>query len=132
MQLATDLRAAIPLYDKFPSHLPVRVMAWGLLAKADAVHPPHIDRPGTGTFIAIEAGMKKWDLGFAPSDNSEEEMATPAAFGIKMADGRNYTRNWQWYSVLLYPGTMLYVSSLPFSFSIVSRPLQFHETGHSP
>lgn len=82
-------------------------MTWGLLAKADAVHAPHIDRPGTCTFIAQEDGLKKWDLAFPPGDNTEEEMATPAAFGKDMTGGRNYNRNWQWYSVLLSPGTML-------------------------
>lgn len=82
-------------------------MTWGLLAKADAVHAPHIDRPRTCTFIAQEDGLKKWDLAFPPGDNTEEEMATPAAFGKDMTGGRNYNRNWQWYSVLLSPGTML-------------------------
>lgn len=40
VQLATDLCAAVSTYEGFPTHLPVRVMTWGLLAKAHAVHPP--------------------------------------------------------------------------------------------
>lgn len=113
MQLATDLRAAVSVYQEFPTHLPVRVMTWGLLAKAHAVHPPHIDRPGTATFIAQEDGLKKWDLGFPPLEAAEEEVATPGAYGADMMHNRNYKRNWEWYSILLYPGTMLYISSIP-------------------
>lgn len=105
-QLATDLRAAVPLYDGFPSQIPVRVMSWGLLAKTDAVHPPHIDRPGTCTWIAVEDGLKKWDLGFPPND---DETSNPDAYGTEMACDRNFQRDWKWYSILLYPGTILYV-----------------------
>lgn len=108
VQLATDLRAAISAYEPFPTSVPVRVMNWGLLAKAHAVHPPHIDRPGTCTWVAIEDGLKKWDLGFPPEELGEEETANPAAFASELARSRNYARGWKWYSVLLYPGTMLY------------------------
>lgn len=59
-------------------------MSWGLLAKTDAVHPPHIDRPGTATFIAVEDGLKKWDVAFPPEEGAEEEVANPAAFGVEM------------------------------------------------
>lgn len=107
VQLATDLQAAISVYEDFPTHVPVRVMTWGLLAKADAVHPPHIDRPGTATFIAQEDGLKKWDVAFPPLDVAEEEVATPGAYGLDMIHHRNYTRGWEWYSILLHPGTML-------------------------
>lgn len=130
VQLATDLRAAVALYATFPSDLPLRVMSWGLLAKADAVHPPHIDRPGTCTFIGMEAGLKKWDLAFPPNNGAEEEeIASPAAFGRVMTDGRNYTRNWQWYSILLCPGDTLYVFSFHFSFSYLLNPLRFMRPG---
>lgn len=107
VQLATDLRAAVSVYGEFPTNIPVRVMTWGLLAKADAVHPPHIDRPGTATFVAQEHGLKKWDLAFPPQENYEQEVATPEAFGIQMAN-RNYARGWKWYSILLDPGSILY------------------------
>lgn len=109
MQLATDLRAAVSTYGEFPSNIPVRVMTWGLLAKADAVHPPHTDRPGTATFIAQEHGLKKWDLGFPPNEIYEHEVTIPAAYAADMINNRNYTRGWKWYSVLLDPGSMLYV-----------------------
>lgn len=107
MQLATDLRAAVSAYDGFPTHIPVRVMTWGLLAKAHAVHAPHIDRPGTATFIAQEEGLKKWDIGLPPSEILEDEVATPAAYGSEMTVRRNYKRSWHWYSILLTPGSML-------------------------
>lgn len=84
VQLATDLRAANSVYEGFPTHLPMRVMTWGLLAKAHAVHPPHIDRPGTATYIAQEDGYKKWDLAFPPLEGAEEEVATPEAYGVEM------------------------------------------------
>lgn len=106
VQLATDLRAAVSAYDGFPTHIPIRVMTWGLLAKTDAVHPAHIDRPGTSTFICIEDGLKKWDLAF-PSN--EDDWGNPDAYGYEMASGRNYSRGWKWYSILLHPGTMLCV-----------------------
>lgn len=109
VQLATDLRAAVSVYGDFPSNIPVRVMTWGLLAKADAVHPPHTDRPGTATFIAQEHGLKKWDLAFPPKEIYEQEVAIPAAFGADMTRNRNYGRGWQWYSILLDPGSILYV-----------------------
>lgn len=109
IQLATDLRAAVSAYDGFPTNIPVRIMNWGLLAKADAVHPPHVDRPGTCTWVAIEDGLKKWDIAFPPRETEEEEIANPAAYAGEMADGRNYARGWNWYSVLLYPGSMLCV-----------------------
>lgn len=114
LQLATDLRAAISTYEGFPTHLPVRVMTWGLLAKAHAVHPPHIDRPGTATFVAQEDGLKKWDLGFPPLEHAEEEVATPGAYALEMIHNRNLTRGWEWYSILLHPGTMLYVPNVPY------------------
>lgn len=118
VQLATDLRAATSVYDGFPTNLPMRVMTWGLLAKAHAVHPPHIDRPGTATYIAQEDGLKKWDLAFPPFEVAEEEVATPEAYGLEMTHNRNYARDWEWYSILLYPGTILFVSPVhPSSFA---------------
>ena len=107
IQLATDLCAAVSAYDEFPTNIPVQIMNWGLLAKADAVHPPHVDRPGTCTWVAIEDGLKKWDIAFPPRVAEEEEIADPAAYGAEMADSRNYARGWHWYSILLDPGTML-------------------------
>lgn len=95
------------MYEDFPSHIPVCLMTWGLLAKADAVHFPHIDCPGTATFVAQEDGLKKWDLGFPPTATDEEEVATPAAYRSEMSNNRNYLRGWQWYSILLHPGSML-------------------------
>lgn len=112
VQVATDLRAAVSAYDDFPTHIPVRIMTWGLLAKAHAVHPTHTDRPGTGTWIAVEEGLKKWDLGFPPQETGESEIANPEAYGAEMISRRNYSRGWQWYSILLHPGTMLYVVSI--------------------
>ena len=44
IQLATDLRAPAEEYEEFPAELPVRIMNWGLLAKSNAVHGPHMDR----------------------------------------------------------------------------------------
>lgn len=123
VQLATDLRAAVSFYQGFPSHIPVRVMTWGLLAKADAVHPPHIDRPGTATFIAQEEGLKKWDLGFPPEEDADQEVGTPDAYGSELMQKRNYSRGWQWYSVLLYPGTMLYAFPVPLSSSFFTYNL---------
>ena len=111
-QLATDLRAAVSQYDDFPTNMPMRVMNWGILAKSHAVHPPHIDRPGTCTWVAIEAGLKKWDVAFPPAEVAEEEAATASAYAREMSVSRNYARGWRWYSILLDPGTMLYVSSL--------------------
>lgn len=132
VQLATDLRAAVSLYQDFPSHIPVRLMTWGLLAKADAVHHPHIDRPGTATFIAQEDGLKKWDLGFPPNATSEEEVAIPAAYGAEMTEKRNYARGWQWYSILLHPGSMLCVSLLiHFSYTDISCSFMRPGTLHS-
>lgn len=131
VQLATDLRAAVSVYDKFPSHIPVRVMTWGLLAKADAVHPPHTDRPGTCTFVALEEGLKKWDLAFPPKDNAEEEVATPAAYGSTMTLNRNYTRGWTWHSILLYPGTILCVTVSSLSVNCL-QCAQVYETRYSP
>jgi hypothetical protein len=81
-------------------------MNWGLLAKAHAYHPPHVDRAGTCTWVAIEDGLKKWDVAFPPKD---DEVANPAAFGAEMVTNRNYSRGWEWYSLLLYPGTILQV-----------------------
>lgn len=107
VQLATDLRAAVSVYGEFPSNIPVRVMTWGLLAKANAVHPPHTDRPGTATFVAQEHGLKKWDVAFPPQETYEQEVAIPGAFGVQMAN-RNYARGWKWYSILLDPGSILY------------------------
>ena len=111
-QLATDLRAAVSQYDDFPATMPMRIMSWGLLAKANAVHPPHIDRPGTCTWVAIEDGLKKWDIAFPPNEIAEEEAAKADAYGVEMALSRNYSHGWNWHSILLYPGTMLYVSFL--------------------
>ncbi|KAE9395469.1 hypothetical protein BT96DRAFT_942381 [Gymnopus androsaceus JB14] len=113
IQLATDLRAAVSVYKEFPSNIPVQIMNWGLLAKANAVHLPHVDHPGTCTWVAIEDGLKKWDLAFPPRETEEEEIANPAAYAAEMADGRNYDRGWNWYSVLLYPGSMLYIVIVP-------------------
>ena len=106
-QLATDLRAAVETYTDFPDSLPVRTMNWGLLAKSNAVHPPHVDRAGTCTWVAIEDGLKKWDVAFPDSKEAEDEVANPAAFGEEMASGRNYARGWVWTSILLHPGSML-------------------------
>jgi len=106
-QLATDMRAAVLEYDSFPTSMPMRIMSWGLLAKAHAVHPPHIDRPGTCTWVAIEDGLKKWDVAFPPIDIAEEEVADPRAYGGTMLHSRNYSRGWRWHSILLHPGSML-------------------------
>ena len=43
---------------------------------------------------------------------AEEEAARADAYGAGMTSFRNYARGWCWYSLLLYPGTMLYVSFL--------------------
>lgn len=131
VQLATDLRAAVSVYQGFPSHIPVRVMSWGLLAKADAVHPPHIDRPGTATFIAQEEGLKKWDLGFPPDEAEDQEVGTPDAYGSELMQNRNYSRGWQWYSILLYPGTMLYVFPVPWTVFFTLPMPQVHAARHS-
>ena len=93
----------------------MRIMSWGLLAKAHAVHPPHIDRPGTCTWVAVEAGLKKWDVAFPPSEIAEEEAASPFAYGSTMTVTRNRPRGWNWHSILLYPGTMLCVHLLILS-----------------
>ena len=116
-QLATDLHAAISVYGEFPSHIPVRIMNWGLLAKADAVHSSHIDHSGTCTWVAIEDGLKKWDLAFPSKEAGEEEFANPAAYAGKMVTGRNYARSWDWYSILSYPETMLYVCHFSLVFT---------------
>lgn len=60
-QLATDLRAAVGVYNDFPTCLLVNTFSWGLLAKRDAIHPVHKDKSGLCTFVAIKAGLKKWD-----------------------------------------------------------------------
>jgi hypothetical protein len=106
-QLATDLRAAVSVYDGFPVEIPVRVMNWGLLAKAHAVHAPHADRSGTCTWVAIEDGLKKWDVAFPPNELAKEEAASPSAYGFEMVGNRNYARGWHWTSILLHPGNML-------------------------
>ncbi|KAF5361225.1 hypothetical protein D9757_013232 [Collybiopsis confluens] len=107
VQLSTDLRAAVTEYEQFPPDVPVRIMNWGLLAKENAVHPPHADRPGSCTWVAIEDGMKKWDLAFPPKDTAQEETASPFAYGLEMAENRNYARAWRWTSILLEPGNEL-------------------------
>ena len=106
-QLATDLQAGVETFADFPENLPVRTMNWGLLAKSNAVHPPHVNRAGTCTWVAIEDGLKKWDVAFPHSTEAEDEVANPAAFGEEMASGRNYARGWVWTSILLHPGSML-------------------------
>ncbi|KAF5343519.1 hypothetical protein D9757_014940 [Collybiopsis confluens] len=107
VQLSTDLRAAVTQYEQFLPDVPVRIMNWGLLAKENAVHPPHADRPGSCTWVAIEDGMKKWDLAFPPKDTAQEETASPFAYGLEMAENRNYARAWRWTSILLEPGNEL-------------------------
>ena len=106
-QLATDLRAAVETFADFPENLPVRTMNWGLLAKSNAVHPPHADRAGTCTWVAIEDGLKKWDIAFPQPGGAEDEVANPAAYGDQLASGRNLGRDWVWTSILLHPGSML-------------------------
>ncbi|KAE9389210.1 hypothetical protein BT96DRAFT_1070903 [Gymnopus androsaceus JB14] len=106
-QLATDLRAADLGVWRIPQSHPSANHELGLLAKSDAVHLPHVDRAGTGTWVAIEDGLKKWDLAFPSKEAREEEFANPAVYGSEMVEGRNYARSWDWYSILLYPGTML-------------------------
>jgi hypothetical protein len=105
-QLATDLFAASSKYENFPRDLPVHVMNWGLLAKANAVHPPHADRPGACTWVAIEDGLKKWDIGFPPNEKAEEEAASPAAYAVELTNC-NFNRDWEWTSLLLVPGNLL-------------------------
>lgn len=132
VQVATDLRAAVAAYDDFPTNIPVRVMTWGLLAKAHAVHPSHIDRPGTCTWVAVEEGLKKWDIGFPPPETAESEIANPAAYGVEMVSRRNFSRGWQWHSILLHPGTMLYVVSISSYFlTEASNRLMHPGTVHS-
>ena len=110
IQLATDLHAAAEEYEEFPAELPVRIMNWGLLAKSNAVHGPHMDRVGTCTFVAVEDGSKKWDIGFAANDVAEEEAASPFAYGSDMMTSqRNFSRGWRWTSILLDPGSLLCV-----------------------
>lgn len=87
----------------------MNLFSWGLLAKRDAVHPVHKDKSGLGTFVCIEEGLKKWDLGFPRDDEMELEIADPAAYGYEMAEERNIGRRWRWFSLLLHPGTLLYV-----------------------
>ena len=103
-QIATDLHAAIEVYDDFPTTVPVRAMNWGLIAKAHASHSTHVDRAGTCTWVAIEDGLKKWDIAIPPTD---DEYANPEAYGFEMFHSHNYSRRWNWHSLLLYPGTML-------------------------
>lgn len=67
-QISTDLRAADYEFPGFTSETFVRLMNWGLLAKANAVHRPHVDRTGMCTWVLIEDGLKKWDIGFPPPD----------------------------------------------------------------
>jgi hypothetical protein len=108
-QLATDLRALMTDYEDFPTDYPIRTMNWGLLGKANAIHIPHTDRPGTCTWVGIEDGIKKWDVAFPPKDKAEQEAADTAAFAGHMVWGRNYDRGWRWHSILLYPGSMMSV-----------------------
>ena len=49
---------------------------------------------------------------FPPHEIAEEEAARADAYGVNMISFRNYACGWRWYSLLLYPGTMLYVSFL--------------------
>ncbi|KIK53894.1 hypothetical protein GYMLUDRAFT_63462 [Collybiopsis luxurians FD-317 M1] len=95
-QLATDLCAAAPQYKDFPVELPVQVMNWCLLAKVNVVHAAHTNQPGTCTWVAIEDGLKKWDVGFPPGSKAEAKAAMPSVY-----------RKWQWLSLLLTPGSML-------------------------
>ena len=83
-QLATDLRAATHEYPGFTCDTFVRLMNWGLLAKADAVHRPHVDCTGMATRVAIEDGLKKWDLAFPPTEDAETEVATTVAYAGEM------------------------------------------------
>ena len=107
-QLATDIRAAAYQYSDFPTDTYVQLMMWGLLAKANAVHEPHIDRTGMATWVAIEDGMKKWDIGFPPKDKvAEDEIATLDAYTADMVADHNFSRGWHWMSILLYPGLLL-------------------------
>lgn len=87
-------------------------MNWGLLAKTHAVHPPHADRPGACTWVAVEDGWKKWDIALPPVEVAEDEAASPDAYGAEMTGNRNFKRGWRWVSVLLGPGSMMYVSVL--------------------
>lgn len=106
-QLATDLYAANSSFTDFSGYIPVRVMNWGIAAKDHAVHDGHIDRAGTNTWLVIEDGLKKWDLGFPPDEVAEEEAASPAAYASEMVSNRNYSRNWRWTSLLLERGNMV-------------------------
>lgn len=103
-QLATDQRAALEGFHGFPKDTRVDLMTWGLLAKSNAFHVPHVDRTGMGTWVAVEDGLKKWDIAFPPA-NAEEEVGLMEAYGSEMVWRRNYSRKWKWVSILLYPGT---------------------------
>lgn len=108
-QLSTDLRAATHTYWGYPTNTHVHEMNWGLLAKANAVHGTHVDRTGMSTWVAVEDGLKKWDIAFPPEDvaATDSEVASTDAHAGQMAWGRNYKRGWRWLSFLLYPGTVL-------------------------
>ncbi|KAF5341461.1 hypothetical protein D9757_015295 [Collybiopsis confluens] len=103
-QLATDLRAAAKKYHGYPTSSYLHLMGWGLLAKAHAVHRPHVDRTGMCTWVAIEDGAKKWDIAFPPDAN---EQVSSEAYTYQLAFERNYDRGWRWCSFLLSPGSML-------------------------
>ncbi|KAF5344299.1 hypothetical protein D9757_015377 [Collybiopsis confluens] len=103
-QLATDLRAASMIFPGFLTDSYVHLMTWGLLAKANAIHDPHVDRTGMCSWIAIEDGMKKWDFAFAPDP---AKAAATESFGYDVTLKRNFERGWRWFSVLLSPGSMI-------------------------
>ncbi|KAF5340924.1 hypothetical protein D9757_014937 [Collybiopsis confluens] len=103
-QLATDLRAASTIFPGFLTDSYVHLMTWGLLAKANAIHDPHVDRTGMCSWIAIEDGMKKWDFAFAPDP---AKAAATESFGYDVTLKRNFERGWRWFSVLLSPGSMI-------------------------
>jgi hypothetical protein len=98
-QLATDIRAAAYQYSDFPTDTYVQLMMWGLLAKANAVHEPHIDCTGMATWVAIEDGLKKWDIAFPPPNAAEAEVGMIKAYAGDMVWHRNYERGWRWVSI---------------------------------
>ncbi|KIK51249.1 hypothetical protein GYMLUDRAFT_64930 [Collybiopsis luxurians FD-317 M1] len=107
LQLATDICVAAYQYSNFPTDTYVQLMTWGLLAKANAVHEPHIDCTGMATWVAIEDGLKKWDIAFPPSSAAEAEVGMIEVYAGDMVWHRNYERGWRWVSILLDPGSML-------------------------
>ncbi|KAF5365357.1 hypothetical protein D9757_013777 [Collybiopsis confluens] len=103
-QLATDLRAASMIFPGFLTDFHVHLMTWGLLAKTNAIHDPHVDCTGMCSWIAIEDGMKKWDFAFAPDP---AKAAATESFGYDVTLKRNFEHGWRWFSILLSPGSMV-------------------------